>query len=145
MLTLRKTRCTPIGIDVGETAVRAAQLIQTGDRFSVFATAQVDRSPSAPEPLDQSLQKLLTASRFRGRKLVTVHPLGGSVMGTDADSGVVDHRGRVFDPSSGPTAVHRGLLVADGSIVPTSLGINPLLTIAALAERIAYLLERDGP
>jgi cholesterol oxidase len=72
-----------------------------------------------------------------GQKLVTVHPLGGCIMGADADSGVVDHRGRVFDPADGATAVHPGLFVADGSIIPTSVGINPLLTIAALAERIA--------
>jgi len=69
------------------------------------------------------------------RHLFTVHPLGGCIMGSHVDSGVVDHAGRVFDPTTG--RAHEGLYVADGSIVPTSLGINPLLTISALAERVA--------
>ena len=40
-------------------------------------------------------------------------------------------------------AVHPGLYVADASIIPTALGNNPLLTITALAERVAELLVRD--
>jgi cholesterol oxidase len=82
--------------------------------------------------------------RALGRNLITVHPLGGCNMGADADTGVVDHRGRVFDPSRGPTAVHDGLFVADGAIVPTAVGVNPLLTISALAERIAELIAGDA-
>jgi cholesterol oxidase len=64
----------------------------------------------------------------------TVHPLGGCPMGDDADGGVVDDAGRVFC-DGGET--HAGLYVADASVIPTSLGVNPLLTITALAERIA--------
>jgi len=64
--------------------------------------------------------------------LLTVHPLGGCPMGDDVMTGVVDHRGRVFDPEAD---VHPGLFVLDGSIIPTSLGINPALTITALALR----------
>jgi hypothetical protein len=39
--------------------------------------------------------------------------------------------------------VHAGIYVADASIVPTAIGNNPLLTIAALAERIADLIVTD--
>ncbi|HEX8110836.1 MAG TPA: GMC oxidoreductase [Kofleriaceae bacterium] len=74
--------------------------------------------------------------------MITVHPLGGCVMGDDAQHGVVNDRGQVFSGSSG-TAVYHGLYVADGAVVPTSLGVNPLLTICALAERAMTLLIRD--
>jgi cholesterol oxidase len=70
-----------------------------------------------------------------GAAMTTVHPLGGCPMGETGASGVVDADCRVFDPSAG--VAHRGLYVMDGSIVPASLGANPLLTIAALAERAA--------
>jgi cholesterol oxidase len=66
--------------------------------------------------------------------LVTAHPMGGCHLGEDADSGVVDVDGRVFDGQGG---VHQGLYVVDGAIVPMSLAVNPLITISALAERIA--------
>jgi cholesterol oxidase len=70
-----------------------------------------------------------------GAAMTTVHPLGGCPMGDTSAVGVVDADCRVFDPGAGSTAVHRGLYVMDGSVVPSSLGANPLLTIAALAER----------
>lgn len=81
-------------------------------------------------------------TRLTHNALVTVHPLGGAVMGEDAASGVVDERGRVFAGTSGE-AVHDGLYVCDGSIVPRSLGANPLLTICALAERQVEILAED--
>ena len=38
---------------------------------------------------------------------------------------------------SAAAPLHQGLYVANGSIIPTSIGCNPMLTIAALSERIA--------
>jgi cholesterol oxidase len=73
-------------------------------------------------------------SRALERSLITVHPLGGCVMADRAEDGVVDHCGRLFAGSTGG-AVHDGLLVWDGSTVARPLGVNPLLTISALAER----------
>jgi hypothetical protein len=76
--------------------------------------------------------------------LLTVHPLGGCPMGEDAGSGVVDDCGRVFDAASRKDgAVHEGLVVLDGSIVPASLGINPALTIAILALRAIGQLRTE--
>jgi cholesterol oxidase len=73
--------------------------------------------------------------------LVTVHPLGGCGMAETAAAGVVDHQGRVFTGAG--DEVHESLFVMDGSIVPVSLGVNPLLTISALAERSCEILCRD--
>ncbi|NHZ90687.1 hypothetical protein F2P45_16905 [Massilia sp. CCM 8733] len=67
----------------------------------------------------------------------TVHPLGGYPMADRADDGVVDAGGQVFDPRAAPQSVDAGLRVIDAAIVPASLGANPLLTIAAPAERAA--------
>ena len=56
----------------------------------------------------------------------TAHILGGCAIGASPDTGVVDSRGRVFG--------YEGLSVLDGSIVGANLGVNPALTITALAE-----------
>ncbi|WP_342129818.1 alkaline phosphatase D family protein [Hydrogenophaga sp. OTU3427] len=64
--------------------------------------------------------------------LVTVHPLGGCGMADDARDGVVDWRGAVFSGDSG-SACHDGLHVLDGSVLSTAVGVNPFLTISALA------------
>lgn len=70
---------------------------------------------------------------------ITVHALGGCGMGETAESGVVNHRCEVFDPTQGPGAVHAGLYVVDAAALPGSLGVNPLWTISALAERALEL------
>lgn len=77
-----------------------------------------------------------------GKSLVTVHPLGGCIMGDRAEDGVVDHKGRVFSSSAG-ARIHEGLYVCDGAIIPRALGVNPLLIISALAERCSALLAKD--
>jgi cholesterol oxidase len=77
-----------------------------------------------------------------GTKPATAHPLGGCGMGRDAGTGVVNHKCQVFDGKS-PNGVHAGLYVCDGSAIPRSIGVNPLLTITALAERAMVHLARD--
>ena len=63
----------------------------------------------------------------------------GCGMGADATQGVVAHDGRVFDPTQGPQGVHEGLYVCDGAAIPSAIGVSPLLTITALAERAMAL------
>jgi choline dehydrogenase-like flavoprotein len=74
-------------------------------------------------------------ARSRDLKLMAFHPLGTARADARATHGVTD----------GDLALHgvRGLHVADGSVVPSALGVNPQLTIMALATRLAFkLLER---
>lgn len=89
-------------------------------------------------PLPGMLERLYGLARG---PVFTVHPLGGCPMGDHAAMGVVDEFGRVFDGDS--RRVHGGLVVLDGAIVPTSLGINPSLTIAMLARRAMRHLRRE--
>ncbi len=72
-----------------------------------------------------------------GGALTTVHPLGGCPMADRVEDGVVNADGQVYDPRGGSATPFANLRVVDGSIAPTSIGVNPLLTIAALAERAA--------
>ena len=81
---------------------------------------------------------------FGGNRIIA-HPLGGCAMGETAEDGVVAPDGRVFDPSKGPKGVHEGLYVCDGAAVPSAIGVSPLLTITALAERAMILLARATP
>ncbi|WP_374315553.1 alpha/beta fold hydrolase [Aquabacterium sp.] len=91
------------------------------------------------KPLPDAMEKIFGAQRG---PLLTVHPLGGCAMADDARAGVVDHLGRVFNPTpEQPSQVHEGLVVMDGAIVPCSLGINPALTIATLAQRNVLALR----
>lgn len=64
------------------------------------------------------------------------HPLGGCRMANEPGLGVVNHRCEVFG--------QEGLYCIDSSVIPTSLGVNPSLTIAAIAERAAAKLVRRG-
>jgi cholesterol oxidase len=78
---------------------------------------------------------------FGGNRIIA-HPLGGCAMGETVEQGVVAPDGRVFDPTKGPKGVHDGLYVCDGAAVPSAVGVSPLLTITALAER-AMILAAD--
>jgi cholesterol oxidase len=67
----------------------------------------------------------------------TAHILGGAVIGHGPEDGVVDSRQRVFG--------YENLLVCDGSAVPANVGVNPSLTITALAEHaMAQIPPADG-
>lgn len=58
---------------------------------------------------------------------MTAHLLGGCVIGASAEEGVVDPWQRAYG--------YEGLHIMDGSVLPANPGVNPALTIAALAER----------
>jgi choline dehydrogenase-like flavoprotein len=63
-------------------------------------------------------------------QITSGHPMGGCAMGGDPTRDVVDSFGRSWDVE--------GLYIADSSILPTSLGVNPCYTVYALARQIAH-------
>jgi cholesterol oxidase len=65
---------------------------------------------------------------------LTAHILGGCSMGPTADEGVIDRDHQVFG--------YPGLYVIDGSAIPANLGVNPALSICALAE---YAMSKIPP
>ena len=71
-----------------------------------------------------------------GGKSVTAHILGGAVIGADATSGVIGPDHEVHG--------HPGLYVADASAIPANVGVNPSLTITAMAERFAAGFPEPG-
>jgi cholesterol oxidase len=66
----------------------------------------------------------------------TAHILGGAVIGASPQTGVVDSRQRVFG--------YENLLVCDGAAVPANVGVNPSLSITALAERAMTFIQPAG-
>jgi cholesterol oxidase len=82
------------------------------------ARAFTEQLPSTP--VNTLYQNLFDMS-------VTAHILGGAAIGQDRDHGVIDSKHEVFG--------YPGLYVVDGSSIPANVGVNPSLTITALAER----------
>lgn len=101
-----------------------------------------DYLEQSTEPLGGTYVKNPIWSELLNESLISVHPLGGCRMAEDASGGVVNHKGQVFSGTRGD-AVHEGLYVTDGAVVPVSLGVNPLFTISAISERAVFLLAED--
>ena len=75
------------------------------------------------------------------RNNVTVHPLGGCVLADAPAQGVTS-----ADPANfGQVFGYKNLYVADGAIVPTATGSNPVATISALSEMIAEGITKIPP
>jgi cholesterol oxidase len=97
----------------------------------------IERSPSYIPVANETAKRL--AKKMKGIPLssfpevllnmsTTAHILGGCCMGDSAQTGVVSDTGELFN--------YPNLYVADGSVVSANLGVNPSLTITALAEHI---------
>ena len=81
--------------------------------------------------------KDLAATRLRARdfELTAYHPLGSARMAMSSREGVVDTNHEVYGT--------KGLHIVDASSVPTSLGVNPQITIMAMATRAAERISRQ--
>jgi len=87
-----------------------------------------------PDDLDAFPFETIKATKLESS---SQHPLGTCHMGTSPSSSVVDPWCRTWDVPN--------VWVADGSVLPTSLGVNPQLTIMAMATRTAHGILEDRP
>jgi cholesterol oxidase len=80
------------------------------------------------------------ATSFIGEALLgtpsTAHILGGAVMGKDTKTGVIDENNKVFG--------YKNMYVIDGSMISANPGVNPALSITAIAERAMSKIESKG-
>jgi len=136
-----------LGNGLGDTPLRVARTdglefhqdpVYTDIRASLSRLAALLRDPAEPTSDFQNPFLTSTADALAAKSIALSHPLGGCRMGKDVAAGVVDEYGRVFDATkSGARPFYEGLYIADASVIPTALGVNPSLTISALALRIA--------
>jgi cholesterol oxidase len=113
--------------------------VTTGDGTGPQAKAWVPEATDLARRVEKRLggftQSLLTETLLGIP--TTAHILGGCCMGDSPGNGVIDHRHRVFG--------YDGLFVIDGSAMSANPGVNPSLTITALAERaMAFVPPKEG-
>jgi choline dehydrogenase-like flavoprotein len=120
--------------------------IRAGSGPVSFGTFAYQLSPQSRRVREAANAVMATIAAHRGlgrfMKLTETtgayasHPLGGCRMADTAALGVVDDAGGVHG--------YEGLYCMDSSVIPTSLSVNPSLTIAAVAERAAERLAARG-
>lgn len=80
------------------------------------------------------------ATSFLGETILgipsTAHILGGAVMGEDITKGVIDQNNHVFG--------YQNMLIVDGSMISANPGVNPSLSITAIAERAMSLIQNKS-
>jgi cholesterol oxidase len=100
-------------------------LVSRGQRIPTYIPAANDFAQKFAQIAGGTAMSMLPEILFNIP--ATAHCLGGCSIGTSSQSGVVDHRHRVFG--------YTNMYICDGSVVAANLGVNPSLTITALAER----------
>jgi choline dehydrogenase-like flavoprotein len=87
--------------------------------------------------MDQA--RAMEHARYDARRIecMAFHPLGSARVANDARRGAVDQGGESFELP--------GLFVADGSILPTSIGVNSQVPIMSMATRLAWRLAERFP
>jgi choline dehydrogenase-like flavoprotein len=91
---------------------------------------EIERSQWSPSRRQELAEQLRRIGVAPNRQIVfSAHQMGTAAMGANRANSLVDPTGRVWG--------YENLLVADASIFPQSSGVNPMLTIMAMAARIA--------
>jgi len=125
--------------------------VRSRERFACGLDAALDDGTTAPKAFMPEATDLANrfAEKVRGVTVTmltetllgtpsTAHILGGACMGSGPEDGVINDRHEVFG--------YPGLYVIDGSAVSANPGVNPSLTITALAERaMSYVPKKSTP
>jgi choline dehydrogenase-like flavoprotein len=110
-----------------------SQIMFAAGAGRVFFNAHTPLILNGPGEIDERLTLgLVEAERLQ---ITSGHPMGGCAFGGDPKRDVVDSWGRSWDIE--------GLYIADSSILPTSLGVNPCYTVYALARQIAHKMVEE--
>ena len=110
---------------------RAAELFYAAGASEVYP--QIAGIPTIAAEPDRRARVL--AAEPSALRLEAFHPMGTARMDADPAAGVVGTDGAVHGATD--------LYVADGSLLPSSIGVNPMMTIIAMASRVAAgLAER---
>src|SRR5665213_1206866 len=141
-LVYARTRVERVRIDAaagpGERAVRGVDAVTEDGRTIGFATLhaeplQLTAAEATPAGLDAFERELVRRADARTpNALFSAHQMGTARMGASAADGAIDPEGRVYGVA--------GLLVTDASAFPAASGVNPMLTIMALAHRATRAL-----
>jgi cholesterol oxidase len=135
---------------VMQTLDTAMRLVAKPRRLGRGVRLQTEQDPARPNPTYIPAAEAVTkwiARRIGGipqsgitesslNVPTTAHILGGAVIGATPEEGVVDARQQVFG--------YENLLVTDGAAVPANPGVNPSLTITAMAERALSFVPPAG-
>lgn len=111
--------------------LRTGLALLAKSHFAAGAKKVVPGIFGLPYEIGPGEEKLIAEGPLDPRAYVVIssHLFGGTVMDKDPAKGVCDARGRVHG--------YEGLVVADASVIPTTLGVNPQHTIMALARTFA--------
>ncbi len=129
LLYMRSTEGT-LRFRLGKVRQALATGLESGESPTASIPEATDLAERVADKIDGMPFSLATETLFNIP--TTAHILGGCCMGKDADEGVIDHRHRVFG--------YEGLYVIDGSTISANPGVNPSLTITALAERAMSMI-----
>lgn len=127
-------------------AAGAEELVAAGTPAAWFRVA--DHRPDAePAAFERYVARLARFDFGPNRGMVfSAHQMGTARFGADPKTHACDPFGRVRSGvgSAGREAIVPGLYVADASLFPTGLGVNPMLTTMALARRVARTVLAEG-
>jgi choline dehydrogenase-like flavoprotein len=129
--------------------ISMARLARAGGARQILAVGQpmprhvVDDSPGEARRY-AAFEERLAATDFRPHRgtIASAHQMGTIRMGADPATHPADERGRVRADSRG--SVIAGLYVADSSTFPTGIGVNPMVTVMAMARRVSRTVLAEG-